>query len=119
MSLLIRHGRVVTATDDVRADVWCERGVVARLEPSIDPRSVPAGTEVIDATGKLVFPGFIDPHVHVHLPFMGTHAKDTWESASRAATPRRSSAPRPPTATCCSSRMRTSASGSSSRRAGR
>lgn len=85
MSLLIRHGRVVTATDDVRADVWCERGVVARLEPSIDPRSVPAGTEVIDATGKLVFPGFIDPHVHVHLPFMGTHAKDSWESASRAA----------------------------------
>ena len=44
-----------------------------------------AGTEVIDAVGKYLFPGFIDPHVHIYLPFMGTYAKDTWESASRAA----------------------------------
>ncbi len=41
--------------------------------------------EVIDATGKYVFPGFIDPHVHIYLPFMGTFAKDTHETASRAA----------------------------------
>jgi dihydropyrimidinase len=39
----------------------------------------------VDAAGKLVFPGFIDPHVHIHLPFMGTSAKDTYDSASRAA----------------------------------
>ena len=41
--------------------------------------------EVIDARGKYVFPGFIDPHVHIYLPFMGTFAKDTHETASRAA----------------------------------
>src|SRR5213075_1523218 len=41
--------------------------------------------EVIDASGKYIFPGFIDPHVHIYLPFMGTFAKDTHETASRAA----------------------------------
>ena len=40
---------------------------------------------MIDASGKYVFPGFIDPHVHIYLPFMGTFAKDTHETASRAA----------------------------------
>ena len=39
----------------------------------------------IDAAGKFVFPGFIDPHVHIYLPFMGTFAKDTYDTASRAA----------------------------------
>src|SRR5690606_39624052 len=45
----------------------------------------PADAEVIDAAGKYVFPGFIDPHVHIHLPFMGTVTKDTHATGSRAA----------------------------------
>lgn len=87
MSILIQHGRIVTATDDYTADVYCDGsdGTVTRIEKRIDPKSCAPGTEVIDATGKYVFPGFIDPHVHIYLPFMGTYAKDTWETASRAA----------------------------------
>ncbi|MFO0873909.1 MAG: dihydropyrimidinase [Phycisphaerales bacterium] len=85
MPLLIRNGRIITATDDSCADVFCADETVTRIERSIDPQSLPSNTEIVDATNKYVFPGFIDPHVHVHLPFMGTFAKDTWESASRAA----------------------------------
>ncbi len=84
MPLLIRNGRVVTATDDYTADIYCQDQAITRIEARIDPASV-KGAEVIDAAGKFVFPGFIDPHVHVYLPFMGTYAKDTWETASRAA----------------------------------
>jgi dihydropyrimidinase len=52
------------------------------MDHKIDP---PNDAEVIDATGKYVFPGFIDPHVHIYLPFMGTFAKETHETASQAA----------------------------------
>lgn len=85
MSLLIKHGRVITSTDDYQADVLASGETITRIERSIDPKSCPAGTEVIDASGKYIFPGFIDPHVHIYLPFMGTYAKDTWETAGRAA----------------------------------
>ena len=85
MPLLIANGRIVTATDDYKADIYCENETITRIEPTIDPATLPAGTETIDAAGKLVFPGFIDPHVHIHLPFMGTTARDDYESASKAA----------------------------------
>lgn len=85
MPLLIRNGRIITPAEDRRADILCTGETITRIDPAIDPASCPPGTQVIDASGKLVFPGFIDPHVHIHLPFMGTHARDTWESAGRAA----------------------------------
>ncbi len=87
MPLLIKNGRVITATDDYHADIYCAADTITRIEKvgGIDAKSCPSGTEVVDATGKYVFPGFIDPHVHIYLPFMGTYAKDTWETASRAA----------------------------------
>ncbi len=85
MPLLIRHGRVITATDDYTADIYCAGETISRIEPTIDPQTLPPGTETIDATGKYVFPGFIDPHVHIYLPFMGTFAADDYASASRAA----------------------------------
>ncbi|MEM6394482.1 MAG: dihydropyrimidinase [Planctomycetota bacterium] len=84
MSMLIQNGRVVTPDHDAIADVLIEGETIAKVEPSIDPASAP-DAEIIDATGKLVFPGFIDPHVHIYLPFMGTYAKDTYETASKAA----------------------------------
>src|SRR6187401_825505 len=82
MSLLIRNGEIVTASERYVADIFCEGETITRIDKNI---SVPAGAEVIDATGKFVFPGFIDPHVHIYLPFMGTFAKDTYETGSRAA----------------------------------
>ena len=85
MPLLIRNGRVITADQDVMADVYAESETITRLEPGIDLASLPSDTKVIDADGKLVFPGFIDPHVHIHLPFMGTNAIDDHDSATQAA----------------------------------
>ncbi|MEQ1860067.1 MAG: dihydropyrimidinase [Chthoniobacteraceae bacterium] len=82
MSLLIKNGRIVTADSDFTGDIFCEGETITRLGRALD---APPGAEVIDATGKLVFPGFIDPHVHIHLPFMGTCSKDTYETASKAA----------------------------------
>src|SRR5436189_466360 len=82
MSLLIKNGEIVTATERYVADIWCENETISRIEAGIE---APPGAEVIDAKGKYVFPGFIDPHVHIYLPFMGTFAKDDYDSGSRAA----------------------------------
>jgi len=85
MPLLIQGGRLITATDDYQADIYCQGETISRIEPAIDPKTLPPGTEVVDAAGKYVFPGFIDPHVHIYLPFMGTYAADDYASASKAA----------------------------------
>jgi dihydropyrimidinase len=85
MSLLIKNGRIITATDDYIADIYCEDETITQIAPSLDACSLPDDTEIIDATGKYVFPGFVDPHVHIHLPFMGSNAIDDHESASKAA----------------------------------
>src|SRR5215475_7256807 len=82
MSLLIKSGEVVTAEGRKRADVLVEGETIAAIGLGL---TAPPDAEVIDATGKLVFPGFIDPHVHIHLPFMATFAKDTHATASKAA----------------------------------
>ena len=81
MKTLIRNGRTITATDDYKADILIEDEVVsvigARLEMEADV--------TIDATGKLVIPGGIDPHTHMDLPFGGTSASDDFETGTRAA----------------------------------
>src|SRR5580693_50220 len=82
MPLLIKNGEIVTDGERYVADIFCEGETITRIETILQ---APPGTETIDATGKYVFPGFIDPHVHIYLPFMGAFAKDTWETASRAA----------------------------------
>src|SRR4029077_20117100 len=82
MALLIRNGEIVTVGSRVQADLYVENETITRIGKDPD---APPNTEVIDATGKLVFPGFIDPHVHIYLPFMATFAKDTHETASIAA----------------------------------
>jgi len=82
MSLLIKNGQIITATDNYVADIYCEKEQITKIEKNLE---APPGTKVIDAKGKYVFPGFIDPHTHIYLPFMGTYAKDTYETASKAA----------------------------------
>lgn len=82
MSLLIKNGEIVTADKRMKADVYVEDETVTEIGENLQ---VPGGTEVIDATGKYIFPGFIDPHVHIYLPFMGTYSKDTHETGSQAA----------------------------------
>ena len=82
MALLIKNGEIVTASERYQADIYCEDETISRIDRDI---SAPPGATVIDATGKFVFPGFIDPHVHIYLPFMGTYSKDTYETGSKAA----------------------------------
>jgi dihydropyrimidinase len=82
MSLLIKNGEIVTPSERYVADIYCEGETITRIDRNIE---APDGAEVVEARGKYVFPGFIDPHVHIYLPFMGTYAKDTHETASKAA----------------------------------
>jgi len=82
MSLLIKNGEIVTASERYVADILCENDTITHIDKNIP---APKGAKAVDAKGKFIFPGFIDPHVHVYLPFMGTFAKDTYETASKAA----------------------------------
>lgn len=82
MALLIKNGTIVTAGEQYIADIYCEGEQITRIGKGLE---APPDAAVIDATGKYVFPGFIDPHVHIYLPFMGTFAKDDYVSASKAA----------------------------------
>ncbi len=82
MALLIRGGEVVTAEARCVADILCEGDVISRVAPGLEP---PDGCEVIEAKRKLVFPGFIDPHVHAYLPLTHVTAKSDYANCTRAA----------------------------------
>jgi len=82
MTLLIKNADIVNADSRYTADILCEGDTIARIDRGI---AAPPGAEVIDATGKHVFPGFIDPHTHIYLPFMGTFSKDDYETGTKAA----------------------------------
>jgi dihydropyrimidinase len=81
MSLLIKNGRVITADSDFTADIFVVDETIQAIGKNL---GMQADTE-IDATGKLVFPGGIDPHVHLDMPFMGTFSSDNYETGTRAA----------------------------------
>ncbi len=82
MSLLIKHGEIVTAEKRFVADIFCEGETITRIGKNL---TAPKNAKVINAKGKYIFPGFIDPHVHIYLPFMGTFSKDDYGSGSEAA----------------------------------
>jgi dihydropyrimidinase len=81
MSILIKNGRIITAVDDYRADVFIENETVSLIGKSLDIEA----DQVIDASDRYVFPGGLDPHTHMDMPFGGTTSADDFETGTRAA----------------------------------
>ena len=81
MSVLIKGGRVITAADDYVGDIFIEDERISLIGESLDV----AADTVIDASGKYVLPGAVDPHTHLDMPFGGTTTIDDVESGQRAA----------------------------------
>lgn len=81
MSILIKNGRVITASEDYVADIFIEGDKISSIGKNLKVKT----DETIDAKGKLIFPGGIDPHVHLDMPFMGTFSSDNYETGTSAA----------------------------------
>ncbi|HLG15312.1 MAG TPA: dihydropyrimidinase [Blastocatellia bacterium] len=81
MKTLIKNGNIVTAVDNYFADVMTEAGKVTVIGNKLSMDA----DKVIDAKGKLVIPGGIDPHTHMELPFGGTFASDDFRTGTIAA----------------------------------
>jgi dihydropyrimidinase len=80
-SVLIKGGRVITAADDYVGDVFVEDERISLIGESLDLDA----DKVIDASGKYVLPGGVDPHTHLDMPFGGTVTIDDVESGQTAA----------------------------------
>jgi dihydropyrimidinase len=80
-SLLIRGGRIVTAADDYVADVLVEGERISLIGSALDVQA----DRTIDASGKYVLPGCVDPHTHLDMPFGGTVTVDDFESGQVSA----------------------------------
>ena len=81
MSILIKNAHVITASDDFVADILTDGEKIVAVAEDLDGDA----EQMIDATGKVVFPGGIDPHVHLEMPFMGTFSSDSYSSGTLAA----------------------------------
>ena len=81
MSVLIKNGRIVTAAEEYDADIFVEQDKISLIGSTL---SVTAD-KIIDASGKYVIPGGIDPHTHLDMPFMGTVSSDDFETGTKAA----------------------------------
>ncbi len=81
MSVLIKNGRIITASDDYQADIFIQNDKISIIGENL---SIPAD-KIIDASGKYVIPGGIDPHTHLDMPFMGTVSSDDFVTGTRAA----------------------------------
>jgi dihydropyrimidinase len=81
MSILIKGGRVITAADDYVGDVFVEDERISLIGESLDIQA----DRTIDASGKYVLPGGVDPHTHLDMPFGGTVTIDDVESGQTSA----------------------------------
>ncbi|MBI9103482.1 MAG: dihydropyrimidinase [Spirochaetales bacterium] len=80
MSVLIKNGTIATADETYLSDVYCEGGVIKEIGLNLNIKA----EKVIDARGKYVIPGGIDPHTHMELPFMGTVASEDFYTGTSA-----------------------------------
>ncbi len=81
MSLLIKHGLIVTANGSTYGDVFIDNEKITAIGTDLKM----AADEVVDAEGKYILPGAIDPHTHLAMPFMGTNSTDDYETGTIAA----------------------------------
>ena len=81
MSILIANGRIITATDDYIGDIFIENERITAIGTALPMQA----DRTIDARGKLVFPGGIDVHTHLDMPFGGTVSADDFETGTIAA----------------------------------
>lgn len=80
--LLIKNGKIVNEDNIIEDDVFVEDGIIKEIGRNL---IIPGGTRVIDARGKYVFPGGIDPHTHFEFEFMGTTSVDDFYQGTKAA----------------------------------
>jgi dihydropyrimidinase len=81
MSVLLKNGLVVTASGSYTADVFVEGESITAVGRGLAMKA----DETVDAAGKYILPGAIDPHTHIDMPFMGTTSSDDWRTGSIAA----------------------------------
>jgi len=84
VKILIKSGHIVTAVDSYVADILIDGSTIAVVGRNLET-IVSSPDKTIDAKGKLVIPGGIDPHTHLDLPFGGTSSSDDFETGTRAA----------------------------------
>jgi dihydropyrimidinase len=81
MDIKIANGTIITPTDSYRADIGIENGKIVEIARKISE----VAREIIDARGAYVFPGGIDMHTHLDMPFMGSFSSDDFETGTIAA----------------------------------
>ena len=82
MKLLIKQGKIVTSEKTYISDIVCIDGVISEIGENLNPENV---DQKIDASGYLILPGGIDPHVHMHLPTNAGYSSDDFFTGSKAA----------------------------------
>ncbi|XP_058978776.1 dihydropyrimidinase [Musca domestica] len=80
----IKNGQVVNDDGMFKADVYIEDGIIKFVGPASEI-NIPGGVRVIDATGRLIIPGGIDPHTHFQFEFGGAVSVDDFYHGTRAA----------------------------------
>ena len=81
MAVIIKNGTLVTVSKTFAADILIEGETIAQIGENLQHPNA----EIIDATGKLIMPGGIDPHVHLDLPMFGTVSSDDHYTGHKAA----------------------------------